>query len=477
MLSGRYFHHVAIKSDENTEAWLCKYPTLVLYSKDEDHTPLAAVQFKTAEDDPRGVEGDEDKTKQLKKEKGRTVLMARPESEHGGFHGVVDVPNENLAFVITNLVHDGYLNINLMKKPKNCDAKDPGPGESLNRVNEIKPNQSYEADSDQANDCMMKLVTTTSKQTIKKAEAKPKAERDVEQDETFRIWLSVVAQHDTPTLVKKFSCGTEWKLCDVIVRHKPPVVLWRGRGANHPDDRGNIVRYQGLPASESEEDEEEKQELLPIAACGSSFSMRGPDNTIFSSSGVPTHVAKTKGPVRLQASTTAKKAKGQKRRQVDEAQVDEEFIKNTKVAKVVAGSVRVRPSGKTTIEYEYKTPSALVSIGFSLMDELVFVDTSKLEWSAIARERLPDIEKAIVAYSQHKYTSFLQKYQDKYMSDECVICQEDESPPNTRFFTCGHAVAHTHCAQTMLTTYRTALCPMCRASILAYLPLITKSGV
>jgi hypothetical protein len=84
MLSAQYFEKVL--SEGEAEAWLCRFPTMVLFSGD---TQLAALSFKVRDG-------------QL----GKTVLMQRQDKAQHGFTGIVNREGTDLEFVLTKL--DGF---------------------------------------------------------------------------------------------------------------------------------------------------------------------------------------------------------------------------------------------------------------------------------------------------------------------------------------------------------------------------------
>jgi len=207
LLNHKYFTkiHSIAKDNISYDCYKPKHNSLILFS--EDGTPLASFQLLS---------------QNINEKPGRAVITERPLEDVPAdlkntqlFQGMINIDNQEIEFVITNLTDLGYINYNIMKSSGKITEINPG---GLNEINELRPNESYAVQSDQnANNASIILSTVKDSvgATISvKTDEVSKA--PTERKGTY-YYLSVV-----PELVKKDLCKlyekTVWRTVDFFVK-------------------------------------------------------------------------------------------------------------------------------------------------------------------------------------------------------------------------------------------------------------------
>lgn len=346
----------------------------------------------------------------------KTVITKRYSGETD-FQGMITKDGQEFELVITNLTTDGLINFNIMKNDTPVVDVDPGAEKGgLNQVNELHALQSYAIQCDQK-DNMSLVLNSIHKDsgknlTVKEAEKSPVPKGT-------KYYLSVVPQVDNPSLVAKFA-ETFWACVDVFFLYSTRNVY---RRAVQSADRGYSTRS--------------------ISRC------------------IPEC-----GPIVLE-SFTRSKAESLIPEEEDEEEEDGDMgfdlfgavtdvtVANS-LAATVSGGRRINvQSGCTGKTYAFDTPSVKCCFGLSIVENLAFVD-------AATDEELDAIAETMIAENISRVSDFYKEQLGKvFESESCVICLDDDNPPNTIFYACGHKCSHLDCS----TTIRT--CPMCRLSITA----------
>jgi hypothetical protein len=141
-------------------------------------------------------------------------------------------------------------------------------------------------------------------------------------------------------------------------------------------------------------------------------------------------------------------------------------IMDSKSARLEYGDREVNvSSAETGNEYAYELAARSCVLGLSVAPGLVWTPADR----QMTREQVAAAAKELVtAYVQRKYADFLENR--VYDSDSCVICLE--LGPDVALFPCGHLCTHRNCSSSL------AICPLCRAEIIARLqPLASAEAI
>ncbi len=139
--------------------------------------------------------------------------------------------------------------------------------------------------------------------------------------------------------------------------------------------------------------------------------------------------------------------------------VEKKLIQDSLAGKVDTGRTIDVMSSFTGIEYNYETASAPCVIGLSISDKINFAEPVITD--ALLQEAKLMVQQAVEKGNQ----DLLDRITKVYKEEMCMICLDDdeESPPDTVFYQCGHQIVHRDCCKDA----GLAKCPMCRAIIVA----------
>jgi len=141
--------------------------------------------------------------------------------------------------------------------------------------------------------------------------------------------------------------------------------------------------------------------------------------------------------------------------------VTEDVIKSSFAAKVTGGRTIKESSRCSGISYAYDVDSNkdghLCALCLSVSENIQFKannDSSKQELETIAKMMIKDMY-------ENKAVALLKELEKVYEEETCVICMEDDKPPDVVFYQCGHQCCHGDCSTKLQT------CPICRRNIAA----------
>jgi len=297
---------------------------------------------------------------------------------------------------------------------------------------------SYTIQVDQKDDRAMVLSSINKEST--KAEKVTVGEAEQDSDNKAPVgtyyYISVVPRKDVPELVQKFS-KTRWDCVDYIC-----VPTKEDPNQERTKHRQRRIVPEVDFANENEGDFLD-DDLSPVEAelgkrrFKKAFGRRGS--------------YKKRAPVRKRARVTEAEA----------LNVTENVIKSSLAARVTEGRKIKVTSRYTGINYEYDVDSNkeghLCCLCLSVSEHIQFKAKNKddqKELEKIAQMMIKDM-------SENNASNLLKALATVYEEEACVICMEDDKPPNVVFYQCGHQCCHGECCTTLQT------CPICRRNIAA----------
>lgn len=141
------------------------------------------------------------------------------------FQGIINKDDQEFELIITNMSHDSCINFNVLKHDSSSNKTSYM---SLNKVNSLRPMESYAIQADQETNkslilsCIKRIVEGKDvKMTVKESEDSVKSVDDKPEGTYF--YLSVTPQIDKPELVNKFK-DTVWDCVDMFVMKKEVII-------------------------------------------------------------------------------------------------------------------------------------------------------------------------------------------------------------------------------------------------------------
>lgn len=482
---------------------------LILFSKLDD-SPLAALHLRVQEND---------NSTNLKKNIGKSLITRRPyQSEiKCDFQGLITKDGQEFELVISNLNSDGYINFNILKDNSIVKTVDPG---GLNKINELRPLESYAVQCDQNNKILILRMIMEIKEgkdqtmTVNSAENIQNGNNPIG---TY-FYLSVTPQINKPELIERFK-ETYWNCVDVFCIKENKLVKkerdymgipreYFDRLPNEePADRRSmgwipLTRTGYINTVAARRDAEVYRELNDIGVYDIPLSNRLKESSPKSLIGRTTSFIKSKlNPFNNNKTSQNFFDNGSRSNQFKYSQIvpdgDEtlptfkttecyddldyqektinskckqnkeenlgEIIKTSYASKLdVSGRTLTVNSTVTGIEYNYETSSAPCLICLSISDKIIFREKTNMEGLIEIGQEL------IKQLTNTEFKKYLENLSKVYESDECVICFEgkaDNKPLNTIFYQCGHKCCHQECGSSL------NKCPLCRKYITAHIRL------
>ena len=463
-LDKKYYNLIyeKIKNDTDYQVYRPLDSPMILISE-VDGTPLASVHLKCQ----NAMIGET--------ETGLALITKRPyESKFPcDFQGIVNRDNQEIEFVITNLTTLGYVKIDLMKYNNKVVDVDPGYAKGgLNKVNEIKALQSYAIQTDQKNDKSLILSAIEKKEKNEKNEKMTVEEAEriaVSNNEPIGTYyyISVVPQKDIPELTMKFS-KTKWTCLDYIcvtekVMRKGYVPACNTRqNAQSPlirsaeNVRSSYGSHQSLDNDANTTFDPIDESLRSIPQ---SYSMQM-EVTQNEESG---YLHPQRAPICAE-NADENMEKNENKDIVHELNIgsksSENLIKESFASTIKEGRFIPTPSHHSGIQYEYNVNSnvdgKLCVLCLSVSKDVLFIASAvdKNEMKNVAKMMIKDIE-------ENNAKEMLKLLSRTFEEKNCVICLEEDAPPNVVFFQCGHKCCHVDCMQ------KIQKCPLCRQLISA----------
>lgn len=433
---------------------------------------------------------------------GGALIWQRPDAETAQFQGLVNKDGSEFKLVLTNLTQTGMINFNVMKVADPVNKVDPG---GLNEVNELRPEESWSCECDQADNMALVLSSLGTGVTVKEGEKEAKG--DASKAKGLYYWLSVVPDNASDMLKSLFA-KTEWRTADFIVtRKKEPrranYLLCGARGARMmnaartpmvgtPENpfRGlessgrsesemneadwayvdSITRDEGSDHSDSEEeflgglhdDDELTPSMEPLERSAPTKSATPPTRGaiprhetqtvegIANGLGLYNHVVHPFAARSGDASSKAARSfAGGMPKSADNRQ---SIIDGSLAAKATHSGRKVDVySASTGNKYAFELVSAPCVLNLSIEPRLNIIK---------ARISDADILSHVDSAIAGKAFELLAKIPEIYTETTCVICMDDEAGPSSLvFYKCGHQCCHTACAEKL------EKCPLCRTRI------------
>jgi len=447
VLDSKYFEILAYEDVADVGYYIVRPEgnPMILYSN-VDGSPLAALELKCTS------------------KHGKSLITKRYSGDTD-FQGLINEDKQEFMFIITNLTGYGMINFNIMHNDSKVVDVDPRAEKGgVNQVNEIHPYQSYEIKCDQKDNLTFILdsIKTDSGHKLTVAEAEAKS-----QPEGTKFYLSVVPEADNTDLIRKFT-ETFWTCSDVLcvedITSKNSITkgyssdvlyveditsknyITKGYSTSAQDDRSpnmpvqhmsfSIPHYFDTPPDSRDFGMSERSPSAKDIIKESQLSFGCSKQLLVDDfanckiyTGIPSYKNKNMDVV-IDNSTAAKLGKG---RHID-----------------------VR-SKKTDNKYEFDYHSVKCTLGLSICENLQFMKPSPVEeLKRVAGAMMKDI-------LESKHQQYRDQLTKLYESEQCVICLEDNSAPDTIFYSCGHKCCHMNCAETLKN------CPFCRLHITAKL--------
>jgi hypothetical protein len=328
-----------------------------------------------------------------------------------------------IKYVITNLCHEGYIKIDLMRDDKPVNCVDPG---GLNQVNELRPFESYEIKADQMNHnrrLMVKmktkvLVDGTSESVILSDELSAQPAEKVGD----YLWITVTPRTGFPTLEKSFA-DTIWTTSDYVIVSKPTPV-----DHSYASGGGGLFSHtlddmpQAMPASFA----------------------RGRESVCFDALCADVKTVKKSRSVDCEHIVS------------DESEtLTETHAMTSKVGGYTHGDKLTVVTGRTGVSYRYDLHSPVCIIGLSFLEGNYTVSKN-----VSTKDEIDEMLAKLDSAATTEMLAHL-KTMKTFKSEECVICLD--SKPNVILMRCGHICT---CKGECTNSLTTNVCPICRAHII-----------
>lgn len=327
--------------------------------------------------------------------------------------------NTQAGFILTNLCEEGFLKFDIMRDDKVISEVDPG---GINRVNEIRPFQSYCVMADYTNENRQIIISKSTDSDGKSVTLASDAKETKHKKTGDQLYLTITAKTGSESLANYFK-ETYWATPDIVVVMKgisgyldKPVIL-----------KENLVVGGCISDDDDEPYSESDDEDLEYNA-EESYSDK--DKII----------------------EKASKERVVKKRENIKILLNADMISNSHVANIKHGSVVYERYGTTGFEYRYDIPSQKCILGLSIIDGLCF--EKPLEFSlGVASELLDEY----IKFANYKLYDNIKTYD----CETCVICMYDA--PENIILRCGHkcTCASPECNKKL------DKCPICRSAVLA----------
>jgi len=496
-LNSRYFELLTSEIDGDVKYCIYrpKVSNMVLFST-KDGTPLASLALKPISNDS-------------------ALISERPDSVDDSvqrFQGLCKNDNEEFSLVITNLNTDGYINFNILKTDEKVTNTNPG---GLNEINELRPLESYAVRCDQSNNLQLILssIKNESGETLTIKEDEDVAKKTGKSTKGTYYYLSVTPEVGIDGLGDRFS-ETTWKCVDLIsIKEKyvkssdTPFSFMAPNHNQNPwfvneayDMNANYAPYRAYggardnarslfrnqnqemaaPADldygleiDSDSDEEEMGFDMDFNSVYKSTN----DSTSFSIGRkskkknllkVSNHIGVNTIGSSLKSASHDIRGEIQNPKNVispwmQSTSQAHDIILDSKASSIKYGEKITVNSAQTDKVYDYDNSSCPCVIGLSVSEQINFNIHPSRE---LLLEEATNLLKRI---HDNKYVDFLKE--KIYSTGVCSICtDEDDGPPDTVFYQCGHKAVHYNCLSQDLKK-----CLLCRKLIGAYLKLTTDN--
>lgn len=494
-LDSRYFRLVERKEANGFEyqAYQTVYPnsTMVLFSTVRPDCPIAALSFL-----PRY---DHSATTVLT----RRMIKNEDGSETPMFHGLSNVDNGEIKFVITNLTdfvrtpttnimnaadksNIGYLKLDILANPIDVREVDH-PNDGINQVNELRPSESCVIQTDQrSGHYTLRLREFFDPKTQKTTTVDEEDAKTEEKKQGMYFYINVLASELFPEMVQLLETTT-WRAVDVFVRRIPKdngrprymhglqpqsssfgttrrALYSHNTLADSDGEMGNMFlgggsrggsvttmgvsndRYGGGGGGRGGGGDRYRGGTLsstPMGVSGSSYN-GGAMSVV--SRGVPKGGGIPKGGGSEDSFSMPKGGATPTRAEIGASNV----------GRLERGNERLNVTTSWTgHRYAYDTPGERMRLGLSVWRDLRLLDPLTKEESH--QEALMQLEDALKTGSQ----DLLQTLTKVFVAEECVVCMANT--PQVVFFQCGHKCVCNIC----MSQKDTNRCYMCRAPIVA----------
>lgn len=435
------------------DIYQCKYPSMVLRSK--DGKDLAAVSFKY------NVSHDDSARSSLP----RPVQIGTDEKGRKRYQVLFDHDNKAFSIVITNLC-DQYIKFDFLQK--DVYIKETDPPENLNQVNEVQGHQSYEITADQNNESrqimIKKKITSTHTIGVTLEEEEKKTSEEKVGD---YLYLHVSPKIGS-SICDLFKDAVWFNTYFVALQKQIPKIVENNYLCSHIPQM-----TRGIPIEEDYESEE--------SAGGGGYGWDDDDYDDYLLCAGPTVLAKKTSMDRAvpqcaavpEAVFSTKHTNGDisdsdyDDESSDSEVVNEAVLSSTLVPSSESGTVTQSYVGKITggdklnvrsyftgVNYDYTLNSEVVVLGFSVVETNDFDFTTTGDY---------------VEYTFYKDLLLDNKLMDIpiYKNDTCCYCMTDK--PTNIFYPCGHEAFCSDCVgefkKKQVETKNKVECPLCRVNV------------
>lgn len=389
-----------------------------------------------------------------------------------------------IKYVITNLCHEGHIKIDLMRDDKPVDCVDPG---GLNKVNELRPFESYEIKADQMNNSrklMVKMKTkvatdgTTETVTLSDELSARPAEKVGDY-----LWITVTPRTGLPTLEKSFT-DTIWTTSDYVIVSKPVPVVQSydliGGGSLYPLSYSasfasapaptqyvtavptsapsllcDLITRRDLTRREllsDESDNDSDDVLYATAPAVTSSSSESYMHFVSLSADVETD--------KKASQIDSKYAGGANECGVlKPVALTETHAMTSKVGGYTHGDTISVAFGHTGISYRYDLHSPICVLGISFLE-----GDYTIPKPVLTKDEIDDLLTQYLAKLDSVATTEMLvqlKTMKTFKSEECVICLDRK--PDVILMRCGHICT---CKGECTNSLTTNVCPICRSIII-----------
>lgn len=403
MLDSRFFNYVT--NESGYSGYRLNNSALILFSK-TNRTPLAAIHLSTS---------------------GITKSTFAMRSDSNIAQGLITEAGKKINFVISNLTND-QIKIDLMRAPGLCTETDPGPKLSLNKVNELKPYQSYCIPGDQLNnkELILDEILSSSGEKVKVSE---------NSKETTEFYPTVFPKSNSE-LFKE----TYWSVENNVIIKESFIKLSRNNSFYNSNYYNNNRYFGSGPESnlttyDTEEDDDGD------LGCFDYSEMSGGVTSLES--------------CQYQSYSCNSLAIKKKSKIIYDDSVKQKNILDSTAGKISYGETYSENSNQTGIKYNYTYQVPELKINLSIIKELKFIN--------IIPELNAQIKHDIKSYIAGNWSEFMDKVK-KYNEDvkECLYCLTDK--PTVVLFPCAHLTSCSECIK----QDTSKKCPLCRQLVYSY---------
>jgi hypothetical protein len=358
---------------------------------------------------------------------------------HADFQWIINQDDQEIQFIITNLCHEDWVKIDIMKT-NSCvhDVNFNG----INMVNELPPLQSWLNEVDQTTSKTMILSPIIDEQTCERLSVGTAEAINPDKPQGIYFYIAVTPKNTLPSLYNKFK-DTMWVCDDMVVIRQPyiPPLFGGIMGIpyHHTEFFGNVPWSPPVPPRKNDMPPPLPPRKIDIPAPPAMDCI--PQEMVSYSSTLPVAMGFIHDP---QPSTE----------QLEFQKTSEQIVKASIASFIRDGRYIKEETHHTDFGYNYDVSSNrdghLCCISLSIHKDLRFV--SELNWNELRNIGTQMIQ----SVTEKKSAMYLEEITKIYGNDECPICFGETV--DAVLYTCGHTCCK-ECAN------QVTVCPYCRKHI------------